>query len=164
MKNLQQKTLGASLLEVMLVLVIAALILLLSIRYYQNAQQSTTVTYVMAKINAITSAMDQLTAGATNGYLELADAATANLALKNVLGTTLLKTDWGTTTSTIVIDSATAMTANTYTVKIPAMPPSICYAIRTKLAGIPKFLSISSCSNNAAVDFTYTYDNSKFLN
>ena len=48
-----RKSSGATLLEVMLVLAVAAMVIVMSIRYYKNAQNSQNVNAILAQIQAI---------------------------------------------------------------------------------------------------------------
>ena len=82
--------LGLTLLEVMLVLAIAAMIIVMSVRYYQSATASQQANAVMEQIQAIVSAADNL-AEATGGYSTITKSALAPL----VPGGTFT-TPWGT--------------------------------------------------------------------
>ena len=61
-----KKALGITLLEVLLVLAIAAMIIVMSIRYYQSASASEVVNNVMQEMQAITATADSLSASSGN--------------------------------------------------------------------------------------------------
>ena len=63
MKKLLKSTLGVTLLEVLLVLVIASLVLVMSIRYYQTASQSAKVNAAMEILTGIMASTDAYLAG-----------------------------------------------------------------------------------------------------
>ena len=58
MKKSYQKMLGVTLLEIMLVLAIAALVIIMSIRFYQSASTSNKVNAGMSTINSIVAAAE----------------------------------------------------------------------------------------------------------
>lgn len=59
MKSLSRSA-GVTLLEIMLVLAIAAMIIVMSVRYYQSASSSQQATAAFAQVQAITAAADTL--------------------------------------------------------------------------------------------------------
>src|SRR5438128_3196775 len=65
MKKFKSSVLGVTLLEIMLVLAIAAMIIVMSIRYYQSAGSSNQANAVLQQIQAITAMADNL--AQTNG-------------------------------------------------------------------------------------------------
>ena len=67
MKRFAKSMLGVTLLEIMLVLAIAAMIIVMSVRYYQSASASQQVNAVLQQIQGITAAADGL-AQATGSY------------------------------------------------------------------------------------------------
>ena len=68
MKRSLSSILGVTLLEIMLVLAIAAMIIVMSIRYYQSANASSQANALMQQIQAITAAADNIAQGAGGVY------------------------------------------------------------------------------------------------
>src|SRR5947207_13018228 len=91
MKKSLKSALGVTLLEVMLVLAIAAIIIVMSVRYYQAASVSNQVNSVIQEVTAIAAAADSL-AQNTGSYTA---ATQANVqAIVTAAG---LRAPWGTT-------------------------------------------------------------------
>jgi type II secretory pathway pseudopilin PulG len=150
MKCVMKKSQGVTLLEILLVLAIAAMIIVMSIRYYQSASTSEQVNLTMEEIQAITAAMDNLAigSGAYNNPSVLA-------GLSSVVGSTNLISATG-QTITVAAPSPT-----TYTVSIP-VNAAICTSVVAKLAAISKIQNAASapaCSGSGTL--SYTYDNTK---
>src|SRR5580692_1439166 len=81
---------GATLLEVMLVLSIIALIILMSVRYYQSTTTASQTEQVMGIISAITAAADNLSLGTAGGY---SNVTSANM--KSIVGSSNMVSPWG---------------------------------------------------------------------
>ena len=75
MKCFSKKNQGVTLLEVLLVLAIAAMIIVMSIRYYQSASTSQQVNMTMEEIQAITAAADNLAIGSGSYQTGISSAA-----------------------------------------------------------------------------------------
>lgn len=149
MKRSYMRLLGVTLLEIMLVLAIAAMIIIMSIRYYQSASASQQANSALAQIQAITASADNVSMGTGTGYTGLS-ATTIGPLLPG--GQTVgLTTPWGT------LITITGGTATTYTVTLPATPPNICPLIRSKLIPNTHFQTVSACGA-AAADLSYTYN------
>src|SRR5690348_8673772 len=104
--------LGVTLLEIMLVLAIAAMVIVMSVRYYQSASSSQQTNAVLSQIQAITAAADSLAQG-TGTY---SAATTSNItALMPANG---MVPPWG--GPSITVSAATS----SYTASIPGMPGS----------------------------------------
>lgn len=147
-QNTSRTMLGVTLLEVMLVLAIAAMIIVLSIRYYQSATASQQVNATLEQIQAITAAADSLSQG-SGTYV--GNATTANIT--SVLGgTSAMTTTWGTA---ITIGTATA---TSYPVTISNMSPQVCTQLRTRLAVNKNITGVTASCGTAPADFTYTYN------
>jgi len=84
MKRSIKKNAGVTLLEIMLVLAIAAMVIVMSIRFYRSASNSQAANGVLSTITAISSAADNLAAG-NNSYSVVTFAA-----LTGVMGTSTL--------------------------------------------------------------------------
>ncbi|OGT47141.1 MAG: hypothetical protein A3E83_05135 [Gammaproteobacteria bacterium RIFCSPHIGHO2_12_FULL_41_20] len=138
---------GVTLLEIMLVLAIAAMIIIMSIRYYQSASASEAANSTMSQIQAITAAADNISMGTTGGYI---NATSVNI--QNVLpgGSASLSTPWG------GVVTISGQTATSYTVSIASVPANVCPLIISKLMSSTRYSVTSSCSSAAAA-LTYTY-------
>lgn len=127
------KMLGVTLLEVMLVLAVASIIILTSIRFYKSATDSSQVNAVIQTVQAITSAADGL-AQNTGSY------AVTQTQITDIAGTSILRAPWG---ATVTITS----TATTIIMTFSAPPgTSVCTQMTSKLTSSPKFSVNASCS------------------
>lgn len=135
--------LGATLLEVMLVLSIVALIILMSVRYYQSTTTASQTEQVLGIISAITAAADNLSLGTAGGY---SNVTAANMS--SVVGTANMTSPWG--------GSITFGTGNTtsYSVTIPKPTAGVCTSILIKLKTNSKFTSVS-CTGGGNLSYTY---------
>jgi Tfp pilus assembly protein PilE len=136
--------LGATLLEVMLVLSIVGLIILMSVKYYQSATSSSQIQQVMGMIQAITSAADNIAASGS-GYTSSALTASN---LKAIAGSNALSTPWG---STVTV---TAGGSNSYTVSIPSVPQGVATIVCIKLKANSKYTGATCTGGTVA----YTYN------
>jgi prepilin-type N-terminal cleavage/methylation domain-containing protein len=150
MKNVN-KTQGVTLLEVMLVLAIAAMIIVMSVRYYQSATQSQQANAVLQMIQAVTANADGLALGA-NSY-----AGVSTATIQSMLPNNSNVTPWG---GTLTIGTGTA---TTYPVSISSTPVVVCQKLVSALTANPKFTSLTTCgaAGSAAATFSYTYDSTK---
>lgn len=148
MKKFKQSVLGVTLLEIMLVLAIAAMIIVMSVRYYQSASSSQQATAALSMIQGITAAADQLAQGG-QGYNGVSQTGVQNI----MNGGNPLLSPWGTPV-TVTGESATK-----YKVQIENTSVAVCTALTSQLAANSKFTNISACgSGGAAANFEYTYD------
>lgn len=147
MKRNFKSMLGVTLLEIMLVLAIASMVIVMSIRYYNSATASQNANAVMEQIQAITAASDSIAQG-SNGYTS---AGLSNTVLQPLLPTNGLTTPWNTT---IVVAAASA---TTYTVTIPSTPPAVCAILNTKLKMNPRYTISANASCSAGASYTYIY-------
>lgn len=145
MKRFAKSMLGVTLLEIMLVLAIAAMIIVMSVRYYQSANASQQATQVLNTITAILASADALSQG--TGTYSGVTSATITPLLSNVGG---LKTPWG---STMTITGAT----NTFSVQIPNTPSAVCGLIAGRLQGDPHYTTVSPCPATGTSSLGYTY-------
>lgn len=146
MKRFAKSMLGVTLLEIMLVLAIAAMVIVMSIRYYQSANASQQATQVLNQITAILASADALSQG--SGSYSAVSSGTITPLLSNVGG---LKTPWGTS---MTVTGA----VNTFSVSIPGTPAAVCGLIAGRLKGDPHYSSVSTCpaSGNSSLSYTYT--------
>ncbi|HSW70519.1 MAG TPA: hypothetical protein VLH77_00895 [Gammaproteobacteria bacterium] len=143
MRRSLRSVLGVTLLEVMLVLSIVALIILMSVRYYQSATTASQTEQVMGIISAITAAADNLSLGSAGGY---SNVTFGNMS--SVVGSSTLKSPWGG-----AISFGTG-NATSYSVTIPNPTQGVCTAILIKLKANSKFSS-PACSPSGGVTYTY---------
>lgn len=143
----RSKILGVTLLEIMLVLAIAAMIIVMSVRYYQSTTSAQQTTSVLAQIQAVTAAADQLSQG-PNGYGNVSTSSLASI----MGGTSNLNTIWG---GTITVTSSSA---TVYSVSISNMPYQVCGGISAQLANNARFQGLVACPTSGTTAFTYTYN------
>lgn len=152
MKRFSRPIMGVTLLEVMLVLAIAAMIIVMSVRYYQSASSSQQANSVLEQIQSITAAADGL-AQSSGSYKE---ADIGNSALYPLLpnGSYAFITPWGTD---ITVDNPQP---NSYDVTIPDPPSGVCPLIVTKLATNNHYYNLapntaSDCDGASEIKYTY---------
>lgn len=144
MKRFSKSILGVTLLEIMLVLAIAAMIIVMSVRYYQTASASQQANSVLQSIQAITSIADGLAQG-SGSY-----TVVSQNSVKALMPNKIMTTPWGTT---IAVSTGTA---TSYDVTFPTMPAAVCAQVTPKLQGNANYNITSSCGSSAT-DFKYTY-------
>lgn len=120
MKNIS-KMAGVTLLEVMLVLAVAAMIIVMSVRYYQSATNSAQVNDTMQLIQGITAAEDGL-AQNTGSY-----SSGSTTAIKPLMPNGQMTTDWGGQVS--IAGAATSFTITF----APAPAPTVCSMLTAKM-------------------------------
>lgn len=145
MKRFAKTMLGVTLLEIMLVLAIAAMVIIMSVRYYQSAQAGQQANQVIQQITAIMAAADSLSQ--SSGTYSGVSTTTVGGMLSNVGG---LTTPWG--------DSISVTPGSTsYSVSIPNMPPAVCGIVWGQLNANKHVTGISTCGGTAA-NFEYTWN------
>ena len=148
MKKISKSILGVTLLEVMLVLAIAAMVIVMSVRYYQSASANQQATSIVQQIQGIISAADSVAqAGASPSYTLVTVAAITPLMPGGVL-TTLWPGG---------VISIPTTTATSYTVRFTLMPKTVCPLVRAQLAANTKFSALTTCSTTGVTTFNYTY-------
>lgn len=135
--------LGATLIEVLLVLAIIALIILMSVRYYQSTTAATQSDQVMNTISAITAAADNLSLGTADGYSNVTES---NMA--SVLGSANMNSPWGTPIT------FGALNTTSYSVNIPKPSAAVCGAVLVKLKANSKFTNVT-CTDGGNLSYTY---------
>ncbi|MDR3478106.1 MAG: hypothetical protein P4M14_08775 [Gammaproteobacteria bacterium] len=133
--------LGVTLLEIMLVLAIAAMVIVMSVRYYQTATSGEQVNAVLEQISAITAAADGLSQG-TASYL-VANISTATLS--PILPANGLTLPWGTT---IVVNNAST---SSYNIVLSSVPSNQCPLITARVTVNSHFSSATACNPAPAV-------------
>ena len=149
MKRFSKSVLGVTLLEIMLVLAIAAMVIVMSVRYYQSATASQQTNATLELIQAITAAADNLSQS-TGTYSGVSTATVAPLLPG---GGTTITTQWGTN---IGIVGA----ASSYVVTIGTVPAQVCPLLVSRLSANKNFKSTpatAAACTGAAADVTYTY-------
>lgn len=155
MKRFSKSMLGVTLLEVMLVLAIAAMIIVMSVRYYQSASSSQQANAVLEQIQGIVSAADSL-AQAKGSYTA---SVISNSQLQPLLPAGGLTTPWG---EDITIGG---VQPTTYTIDIQNVPSGVCPLLYSKLATnnhfssstTPTVFKVSDCTPDAATPTVITY-------
>src|SRR3990167_7370316 len=130
------KQLGVTLLEVMLVLAVAAMIIVMSIRYYQSASASQQTNGAIQLAQGIAAAADSL--AQKNGSYDPAtnpDMTAANI--QALMPNNSLNTPWG------VAATIGTFTATGYTVTFPQTPATVCIQISTRLSANPNYTSVT---------------------
>lgn len=145
MKRSHQSILGVTLLEIMLVLAIAAMVIVMSIRYYQSATSSQQANMAIEQIQAIMSAVDGVSQG-SGSYSSI-----SNAQISTLLPATGLTTPWG---PAITVSGTST---STYTVSLPSVPQQICPLIEGKLNANQHLSTTDSCGTSpTSVTYTYT--------
>jgi Flp pilus assembly protein TadG len=142
MKRLVKSLLGVTLLEIMLVLAVAAMIVIMSIRYYQSSQTSQKANQALGEAQALMAAMDNL--GVSSGY-----ASINTSQLGAVAGSQNMTTPNG---GTVTLGT---VTTTTYTITMP-LTAATCPSVSAKLQGNSKITA--TCSGN---NLAFTYNNSQ---
>lgn len=146
MKKFVKATLGVTLLEVMLVLAIAAMIIVMSVRYYQSAQAANQANSIVQAVTGVVAASDSL-AQASGSYV--GTVSTANV--QALVPTNSMTTPWG-TAMTIAVNSASS-----YTLTVPGVPQNVCPLMRSKLSANSHFTALTACNAAGTTNFTTTY-------
>ncbi len=130
---------GVTLLEIMLVLAIAAMVIVMSIRYYRTASNSQNANAILSLVQAISASAEKL----HQGLSSYADVTTAQVA-RDVTGsaTGSLSTPYGATV-TISNTSATSYTVNLGS----SIPTAVCSTITSQLASNAQITISSDCSS-----------------
>lgn len=141
MNRTTKSLLGVTLLEIMLVLAIAAMVIVMSVRYYQTATASSRVNDVSEQVQAIVAAADGLSQG--SGSYASPGVTSANIV--NLLPTGGLTLPWG---STITFG---VPTATTYTIQLTSVPANSCGLIEAKFSANSHFSVSGVCAAAPAV-------------
>jgi len=147
MKRNFKSILGVTLLEIMLVLAIAAMIIVMSIRYYQSATNNQQANTVLEAIQAITAAADTL-AQATGSYVQ---SNVSSSTIGSIVPTNTMTTPWGTAMT------VTSATGTTYVVTLSQTPKTVCQLLNARLAANNHYSGVTANACDATADYTYTY-------
>lgn len=138
--------LGVTLLEIMLVLAIAAMVIVMSIRYYQSATSSEQANAVLGQVTAIVSAADGL-AQAAGSY-----ASVTTGTIGAVVGSNNMVSPNG---GAITFTGA----ASTFTISIANMPAAVCAQVNARLLANPHFSSGGACATSGTAGQSWIYTN-----
>jgi len=149
MMKLKNSVRGVTLLEIMLVLAIAAMVIVMSVRYYQSASANQQANGILQMIQGVTAAADGLAQG--TGSYSVANVSTTTI--QPLMPNNSMTTPWG---GEITVSNAAP---STYDVSITAMPGQVCALLSARLAGNPKYTSIApgTCPTSGSTTFSYTY-------
>lgn len=137
MKRLSRMS-GVTLLEIMLVLAVAAMIIVMSIKYYNSAISSEQTNSLLQSIQAIQASEDTL--AQTTGSYGVTTASGLNLPAS------ALYQPWG---GTMTISSGTT----SFVINLSNVPSYVCKLVTAKFKSVPRYTVGTNCS-------TITYANS----
>lgn len=138
---------GVTLLEIMLVLAIAAMIIMMSVRYYENASSSNEANEFLSQVQSITAAVENL-AGGSGAYTTSASKTNVQNTLGQTADAGWLTAPWG------GLMTYTATTTGFQLTSIPQPSSAVCTLITTKMSSSPKYSMASPCTS-------FTYDATK---
>jgi type II secretory pathway pseudopilin PulG len=144
MKKSMKTMLGVTLLEIMLVLAIAAMVIVLSIRYYQSASYSSQANQLMSAFQSITAAAENLaqTSGTYTGI--------SQPQIATIVPTNTFIAPWS---STLTFTPSAA----SFTITVPNTPAGVCTIMSVKLSSDKHTLASTTSCGTAAATFTYNY-------
>lgn len=138
MKQSRKSILGVTLLEIMLVLAIAAMVIVMSIRYYQTATSGEQANSTLEQLQAVQVAADEL-AQAGGSYSAIGSSGANLLPLLPKNGITL---PWG-------LSMSITASSNSYTIGIPAVPTGTCPLFASRLGANAHYAVSGSCGTSA---------------
>jgi type II secretory pathway pseudopilin PulG len=149
MKHTRKSILGVTLLEIMLVLAIAAMVIVMSVRYYQTATTAQQANAIIEQLQAITVAADSL-AQATGSYSSAFTNSNYTSQLGNLLPKNSFSTPWGTSIA------LSGIVGNQYVMTIGTVPAAACTLMRARISANNHYSGITSCAATAT-SMTITY-------
>ena len=144
MKRFEKSILGVTLLEIMLVLAIAAMIIVMSVRYYQSATSSQQANSVLEQIQGIVAAADGL-AQATGTY----SGNVTSAAIAPLLPAGGMTAPWG---QAITFGT---VSKSSYVMNVPGVPNGVCTLLESKLHANNHFSYSGSCGSGSTLAVTY---------
>ena len=150
MKQLKKSILGVTLLEIMLVLAIAAMVIVMSVRYYQTATTAQQTNAIIEQLQAISVAADSL-AQATGSYASSFTTSTYTSQLGALLPAKPFNTPWGTTIA------ITNVSGNSYAMTIGTVPSAACPLLRARISANNHYTGLSACTAGTSAAFSITY-------
>ena len=140
--NKSMKTMsGVTLLEIMLVLAIASMVIVLSIKYYKSANASSQANAMMSTLQAITASAENLSQG-TGSYLNVTTAS-----VTAAMGMSTIMTPWNNAIASI------AGTTTSFTASFTLVPDAVCALLLSKVKANPS-TAATSCASGS---LTYVY-------
>jgi Tfp pilus assembly protein PilE len=139
MKKFSQAMLGVTLLEIMLVLAIAAMVIVMSIRYYQSASLNQKINTALQAITGEMAAGESVLAG-TGSFTSVTDTNFTNF-LPNGND---IPSPWGGGNIT-----ATTFSSTGYSISIPNVPPAACIQLNAVLGQNGKLKVPTTCTATA---------------
>ncbi|RDI46483.1 hypothetical protein [Aquicella lusitana] len=139
MKRLKSSMLGVTLLEIMLVLAIAAMIIVMSVRYYQSASISQQANAFLSQVQAISSAMNSMSQS-TGTYSGLSETS-----IQAILPPNGLIPPWGGSGLTV------AGSSTGFTITAANVPTGVCDLVTRQLTASANYTVASGCGT-----ITYT--------
>jgi type II secretory pathway pseudopilin PulG len=143
MKRYFKSIAGVTLLEILLVLAIASMIIVMSIRFYQNATTSENSNIIMEDIQNITAAADNIAQG--NGSY----SGVSNSTITAIAGAGNMRSPYG------GAFTITGVGGSSYSVQLSSVPSNVCSNIIVRLKANTKFSGPPACNGTT---LTYTYD------
>lgn len=150
MRKFLKTSLGVTLLEVLLVLVIASLVLVMSIRYYQTASTQAKVNAGMETLSGVMASVDSYIA-AGNGLSSITASGTSAGNLSSYLPNGALpQSPFGAGQ----VQFTTG--ATNYTITFPNVPDAGCSLFKSIATQNNKVTSSSGCTGNGNLAFVVT--------
>jgi len=134
MKKLKS-VMGVTLLEIMLVLAVAAMVIVMSIKYYKSASEAQNVNALVEAVHGIIGAADTYAQSSGSGY-----AGLTATNITNVAGSNALNNPFG---APLTLGAATA---TTYTIGISGMPTTACAQFILKVQTNSKITIATPCT------------------
>lgn len=125
---------GVTLLEIMLVLAIASMVIVMSVRYYQSASANQQANAFVAQIQAITAAAENLAQG--QGYGSVTKAT-----LSPILPANTFTAPWGG-----ALD-VPAGAADSVTISVGAPSAAVCALIKAKMTSSAQYSGSTWCTS-----------------
>lgn len=149
MKRSLKSIAGVTLLEIMLVMAIASMVIIMSIRYYQSATSAQQVNSVLEQLQGVVAAADGLSQGSgsyTSGLTGSPSSVITPLLPKNGL-----IAPWG---GAITFG---ATTPNTFSMTVNGTPAGVCGLLKAKLISNAHFGVATACSATAPTNLVVVY-------
>ena len=161
MKKTIKSIIGVTLLEIMLVLAVASLIIIMSIRYYQSAQTSAAVQDLQNALASMIATADNigLSSGTYTGLTQQTLVANLPASMISSASAGTIKSPWGDIGLVIGVTGTPPGSAYTATYTMPGpTPAAACFSLVGFVNNIAKqHLSTPASTSNCPGSFSYTY-------
>jgi type II secretory pathway pseudopilin PulG len=134
---------GVTLLEIMLVLAVAAMVIVMSIRYYRNATNSQNSNVIISQINAMITAGEQIAQGAGGSF---SSVSAANISAITGFTTTPFNTTY----------TVTGATATGYSIGTGTLPTQVCSQIASSIGTTNPKIAATCASGAVTVVYNST--------